>query len=303
MKNKETLLGNIKRRKTLYIMSIPVLAYYMIFHYLPMYGLVIAFQDFVPARGFFGNEWVGTKYFIDFFTDRYFERVVRNTLMINIYQLIFGFPIPILFALLLNEISQIWFKKITQTITYMPHFISSVVVCGICLDFCRSTGVIPTTLSIFGVKPINLLSRPEYFRGIFVTLNIWQQFGWGSIIFLAALSGIDLNLYEAAVIDGANRFKQTLYITIPGILPTIVILLILRIGRLMSLGWEMIILLYSPLTYETADVISTYAYRRGLIQFDYSYGAAVGLFNSVINFILLMTANKISRKINETSLW
>jgi putative aldouronate transport system permease protein len=303
MSNKETLLLNIKKRKALYIMTIPILVYYIVFHYLPMYGLVIAFQNYVPARGFLNNQWVGLQHFIDFFTDRYFARVFRNTVLINLYQLVFGFPVPILFALLLNEVSQIRFKKMTQTITYMPHFISSVVVCGIVIDFTKSTGLFPTTIGFFGGDTFNLLSRPEYFRSIFVTMNIWQQFGWGSIIFLAALSGIDPNLYEAATIDGANRFKQTIYITIPSILPTIVILLILRIGRIMSLGWEKIILLYSPLTYETADVISTYAYRKGLIQFDYSYGAAIGLFNSIINFTLLISANKISSKVNSTSLW
>ena len=294
---------NLTSHPMLYAMALPVVAYYLIFHYAPMYGMVMAFQRFVPARGFFRSEWIGLQHFRAFFTDYYFFRLVRNTLVINVYQLVFGFPVPVIFALLLNELRRLPFKKTIQTITYMPHFISAVVVCGLVIEFTKSSGLITHFAVMLGARPGNLLARPELFRGIFVTQNIWQQFGWGSIIYVAALSGIDPALYEAATIDGANRWRQALHITLPGIAPTIIILLILRMGQMMSLGWEKIILLYSPLTYETADVISTYVYRRGLIQFDYSYAAAVGIFNSLINFALLVSANWISRRVNETSMW
>lgn len=303
LKKKNGLRKNILKRPVLYIMALPVIIYYLVFHYAPMYGMIMAFQRFIPGKGFFQSPWVGLDNFKLFFKDVYFLRVVKNTLLINIYQLIFGFPIPIIFALLLNEIRKNWFKKVTQTLTYMPHFVSAVVVCGIVVEFTKSTGAITYVATLFGGAQDNLLGKPELFRSIFITMNIWQEFGWGSIIYFAALSAIDPTLYEAAAIDGASRWKQMLNVTLPSIAPTIVILLILRIGNLMSLGWEKIILLYSPLTYETADVISSYVYRRGLIQFDYSYAAAVGIFNSVINFILLISANKISRKVNETSMW
>ncbi len=300
---KKTLLLNIKRYPLLYLMALPVIAWYIVFHYIPMYGVLISFQDFVPARGILKSSWVGFEHFENFITGKYFWRLIYNTLSINLIDLVFGFPVPIIFALLLNEIKSEKFKKVTQTITYLPHFISSVVICGLIIDFVKSRGIIPHFLSYFGVEPFNLLTAPELFKIIFVSSNIWQGFGWGSIIYLAALSGIDPGLYEAAKIDGAGRFKSAIYISLPSIMPTIVILLIMRIGRLMSLGWENIILLYNPNIYETADVISTYVYRRGLENFDFSFASAVGLFNSLINMILLLLANKLSRSLNDTSLW
>lgn len=224
--------------------------------------------------------------------------------MINLYLLIFAFPAAIILALLLNELRMPRLRKATQMVTYMPHFISAMVICGLAVDFLKSSGLITTALvRLFGIPRNNLLSVKGAFRTIYVVMQIWQETGWDSIIFVAALSGVDPTLYEAAVIDGASRFKRVLHVTIPAIMPTIIILLILRIGNMMTLGWEKIVLLYNQMTYETADVISTYVYRRGLIQFDYSFSTAVGMFNSIINFTLLVMATTISRRINETSLW
>ena len=298
------LWRNMRDYPLLYIMALPVVAWYIVFQYGPMYGMLIAFERYVPSKGILASQWVGLKNFRDFLADPYVVRVVRNTLVINFYLLIFAFPAAILFALLLNELRMPRLKKTVQTITYMPHFISAMVICGLAVDFLKSSGMITSLLSgAFGVEKTNLLSVPGYFRTIYVLMQIWQETGWDSIIFVAALSGIDVTLYEAAVIDGASRFKRAVHVTLPGIMPTIVILLILRIGNMMTLGWEKIVLLYNQMTYETADVISTYVYRRGLVQFDYSFSTAVGMFNSVINFILLLLANGISRKVNDTSLW
>ena len=298
------LWRNMRDYPLLYLMALPVVAWYIVFQYGPMYGMLIAFERYVPSKGILASQWVGLKNFRDFLADPYFVRVVRNTLVINFYLLIFAFPAAILFALLLNELRMPRLKKTVQTITYMPHFISAMVICGLAVDFLKSSGMITSLLSgAFGVEKTNLLSVPGYFRTIYVLMQIWQETGWDSIIFVAALSGIDVTLYEAAVIDGASRFKRAIHVTLPGIMPTIVILLILRIGNMMTLGWEKIVLLYNQMTYETADVISTYVYRRGLVQFDYSFSTAVGMFNSVINFILLLLANGISRKVNDTSLW
>ena len=295
---------NIARYPVLYLMALPLVTYYLIFHYLPMYGIVIAFQRYVPTKGIAASAWVGLANFRDFFADPYFPRLLSNTFLISLYQLVFGFPVPIIFALLLNEIKNRRFVKVTQTITYMPHFISAIVVCGMLRDFTRSDGLITEILGrFFGMEQINMLTRKDWFRSIYTVMNIWQEFGWESVIFFAALAGIDPALHEAAHVDGAGRFKQVIHISLPGLMPTIVILLILRIGRMLSVGWEKLILLYNPMTYETADVISTYVYRRGLLQFEYSYGAAVGLFNSVVNCVLLLSANAVSRRINETSLW
>ena len=247
---------DLVKNRYIHIMAIPVIVYYILFHYGPMYGVIIAFKDFVPTRGILGSKWVGLKHFISFIQDFNFTRVVRNTFLINLYNLLFGFPIPIIFALLLNELRNDKFKRVTQTITYLPHFISIVVVSGIIKDFVSSNGVIVQILvNFFGMAETDLLQKSNLFRSIYVSTEIWQRFGWNSIIYIAALSGIDPTYYEAAVVDGAGRFKQTMKITLPSIAPTIIILLILRLGQMMSLGFEKIILLYNPLTYETADVI------------------------------------------------
>jgi putative aldouronate transport system permease protein len=268
-----------------------------------MYGLVISFQNYVPALGIKGSKWVGLKNLTSFISDVYFIRTLRNTLLLNIYMLVFGFPVPVLFALMLSELKSRRMTRLAQTVTYIPHFISSVVFCGLILSFVRSRGPIVGILSWLGYPRVNLLSQAGLFRSIYVTASIWQGFGWSSIIYFAALAGIDPVLYEAASIDGASRLRKIWHISLPGIIPTMVILLIMRIGSLLSLGWENIILLYNPLIYETADVISTYAYRRGLQMMEYSYGSAISLFNGVNNLILILAANAVSRRVNETSLW
>lgn len=294
---------DFKKNRLLYLMVLPVVAYYIIFHYIPMYGIQIAFRDYSIGQGFTGSPWVGLKHFIDFFESFYFTRVVKNTLAISLLELVFGFPAPILFALLLNEVRWKNYKKTIQTISYLPYFISMVVICGIVIDFSSTEGLINQFLSIFGVEKSPLLQAPQNFRPIYIGSGIWQYLGWNSIIYIAALAGIDPELYQAAIMDGAGRFKQIWHITLPGIRATIVILLILNIGSLLNVGFEKIILLYNPAIYDVADVISSYVYRKGLQQLNWSYGAAVGFFNSVVNFLLLILANKISRKVNDVSLW
>lgn len=294
----------ILRNKYVYLMALPVILYYLIFQYGPMYGTIIAFKQYDIVKGVWGSPWVGFKYFIEFFESFYFERTLRNTLLISLYELLWGFPAPIILALLLNELRHNKFKRVVQTITYLPHFVSTVVICGMIFDFVSRNGFITEIFVFLGGERTNLLSQPQYFRTIFISSGIWQGVGWGTIIYLSALSGIDMEQYEAAMIDGAGRLKQLIHITLPGLMPTIVILLILRIGQVMSVGFEKIILLYNPNTYETADVISSYVYRKGLGEaFQFSFTAAVGLFQSVINFTLVISANWISRKVNETSLW
>lgn len=294
----------IVKHKYVYMMMIPVLLYYLIFCYGPMAGVVIAFKDFGIGKGIIASPWVGLKHFRLFFNDMYCLRVIRNTFLISFYELIWGFPAPIVFALLLNEIKSAKFKKSIQTITYLPHFISLVVICGMITDFFSESGIVTSLLMVMGLPEMNYLGEADYFRAIYVGTDIWQKIGWNSIIYIAALSGVDETLYEAAVIDGATKFKCMRHVTLPSIASTIIIMLILRIGSIMSLGYEKIILLYGPGTYETADIISSYAYRRGLGEtVQYSYSAAIGIFQSVINLSLLIAANKISSKISETSLF
>ena len=294
---------NIRRNPYLYAMALPVILYYIIFKYVPIYGTIIAFKNFVPAKGILGSEWVGLKHIIKFFESYYFWRLLRNTVLLSLYGLVFGFPMPILFALLLNEIRNKAIKRTTQTITYIPHFISIMVVCGIIIDFTSQAGVINDLIEFFGGERKTFLIYPQYFRGVYVLSGIWQEMGWSSIIYLSALSAIDVFLYEAARIDGAGRLRQTWHITLPSIMPTILILLILRIGSMMNVGFEKIILLYNSNIYETADVISTFVYRKGILGLNYSYSAAVGLFNSVINFTLLILANFLSRKASGSGLF
>ncbi|NEW08270.1 sugar ABC transporter permease [Paenibacillus sp. SYP-B3998] len=294
---------DIRKNKLLYVMLLPVLLYYVIFHYAPMYGAIIAFKDFSPRLGIWGSEWVGFEHFQTFFTGPYFWRTIKNTVLISVYQLVFGFPAPIVLALLLNEVRHALFKRTVQTVTYMPHFISLVVICGIIKDFTTSDGVINDLVVFFGGERTTFLLEPSFFRSVYISSGVWQHIGWGTIIFLAALTGIDQEQYEAAKIDGAGRWKQMTNVTLPSLMPTIIILLILEIGRMMNVGFEKIILLYNPGTYETADVISSYVYRVGLQDFNYSFSSAVGLFNSMINFVLLICSNWLSRKFNNTSLW
>lgn len=293
----------IKNCGALYVMALPIVLYYVLFRYIPMFGTVMAFQKFNIAKGIFGSPWVGFQNFVTFFNSYYFARLLRNTFLISVTDLIFNFPAPIIFALLLNEVSTKWFKKTVQTISYMPYFVSIVVLCGLVIDFCQAGGVISNVASVLLGESVNLMSKPEYFRAIFVGSNIWQGLGYGSIVYIAALTSVDQELYEAAVIDGAGRWKQTIHITIPSIMPTIIILLILRMGSILDVGYEKVMLLYNPATYETADVISTFVYRKGFVDYDYSYSTAVGLFNSVINLILLTLTNYISRRAGEISLF
>lgn len=299
----KVLVSDLKRNKYIYVMLIPALIYYFIFHYWPMYGLTMAFKNFRPGLGIFGSPWVGLEHFKDFFSSYYFWRILKNTLMLSVTSLVFGFPAPILLALLFNELKNGIFKKIVQTISYLPHFVSILVICGMIIDFTSTKGLFNNISVMFGGERVNLLSQPQFFRPIYVISGIWQGIGWGTIIYLAALSGIDTEQYEAASIDGCSKLKQVFYITLPGIMPTIIIMLILAIGNLMNVGFEKVLLLYNPNTYETADVISTFVYRKGIQELSYSYGSAVGLFNSIINFTLLVSANYFSKKSSESSLW
>lgn len=300
---RERIRKDFKKYTCVYFMLIPVVLFFVLFHYIPMVGVVIAFKDFSPATGIFGSPWVGFKHFESFFNSIYFTRTLRNTLMISFYEIVFGFPAPIILALLMNEVKNKLFKRTIQTVSYLPHFISVVVVCGLIRDFFSLSGVVNTMLEDLGLEAIQFLNEPGMFRPIFVGSNIWQNFGWNSIIYLAALTSIDPQLYEAATIDGAGRWRQTCSITLPGIMPTMVTLLILRIGNIMSVGFEKIILIYNPLTYETAEVISTFVYKKGLLEMSYSYATAVGLFNAFINCLLLVLANRLSKKVNNTGIW
>lgn len=297
------IVKDYKENHVLIYMMIPVVLYYIIFHYVPMYGIIIAFKDYSITKGIFKSNWVGLKHFADFFTGYYSWRLIRNTFLLSFYGVIFSFPLNIILALLLNEVASTKFKRTVQTITYLPHFISIVVMCGITIQFVSSQGLINDIIAFFGGERTSFLLHPQYFRAIYIISGIWQEVGWNSIIYLAALSGVDAQLYEAAKIDGANRFRQFLNVTLPGLLPTIIILLILQLSRIMSQGYEKVILLYNEGIYETADIIASYVYRRGLIQADYSFSAAVGLFNTTINLIFVLTANTLSRKLTETSLW
>lgn len=301
------LKKDMKRYRGAYLLVVPVVVFYLLFCYKPMYGVIIAFKDFSPAAGIWGSDWTGSfgfQHFIDFFGSFYFKRVLRNTLVISLTSILFGFPAPIIFALLLNEIKSEKFKRITQTISYMPHFISTVVICGMLTMFVSEKGFITQLLTFLGGEGgVSLLSKEEYFVPIYVISGIWQEVGWGAIVYLAALSGIDQQLYEAAQIDGANRWKQMIHVTLPGISGQIIIMFLLRIGRVMNVGHEKIILLYNAGIYETADVISTFVYRKGLLEYQWSYSAAIGIFNSIINFIIIIVFNKISKKYSEVSLW
>lgn len=299
----QAIRKDFRKNKIVYLMALPALIYFLLFAYLPMSGLVMAFQDYKPKLGILGSPFVGMKHFMAFFADPFFGRLVWNTLAISLLELVISFPLTIIFALLLNEIRSKGFKRTIQTVSYMPYFISMVVVSGMIIDFCKSKGIITQMVALFTHNTQNILSIPEYWRPLYIISGLWQGIGFGSIIYVAALSAIDQELYEAAVIDGANRWKQTLHVTLPGISTTIVIMLILRIGSIMSVGYEKTILLYNPQIYKTADIISSYVYRKGLLEFNYSYSSAVSFFNSVINFVLLVLANQFSKKVTDTSLF
>jgi putative aldouronate transport system permease protein len=295
--------AKIRKDWQLYTLLILPIIYLLIFKYGPMFGNVIAFRRFMPGGNIYGEEWVGLHYFNMFINDPVFWNVFKNTLMLGGLGLLFTFPMPIIFALLLNEVKSRKFKKFVQTASYLPHFLSIVIIAGMILQLTAVNGSINALVEFFTGSKITFMQQAEWFRTIYISSEIWQGMGWGAILYLAALTTIDDSLYEAAKIDGANRWKQTLHITIPGILPTIVTLLILNIGSFMAVGFEKVLLLYNPLTYETSDVISTYLYRIGLESNNFSYATAIGLFESLIGLILVLTANSISRKLTERSLW
>lgn len=298
------LKRDLRKNYQLYLLVLPVVIYYLVFCYKPMYGALIAFQDYDPLNSsIWENTWVWFKNFTDFFTGPYFWRLIRNTVTISLSSLIFGFPIPIIFALLLNEISNRKFVKWIQTMSYMPHFISIVVVCSMIMSFTNSGGFLNMLAQFFGYDGKPMLSKTGLFVPIYVISGIWQGMGWDSILYTSALAGINQDLYEAASIDGAGRFQQLIHITLPCLAPTIVIMFILRMGSLMNVGYEKVILMYNPLTYSTADVISSYVYRMGIEKMNYSFSTAVGLFNSAVNILLLVITNKISKKVSDNSLF
>jgi len=283
----------------------PAIVFYTVFCYAPMYGVQIAFRNYTPAGGLTGSAFVGLRWFREFFTSVYAFRVIRNTVIISLLSLCFGFTIPIIYSLILNEARNRHFKRFVQTASYLPHFISVVIIVGILMNLFATNGGIVNILlgKVFGIQPINFMGSQEWFRPMFVGSNVWQNFGYNSIIYLAAISSVDPQLYEAAVLDGAGRMRQIVSITIPCIAPTIIIVFILALGGIMNVSFEKIILMYSPATYETADVISTYVYRRGIVGGEYSFASAVGLFNSVINCTLLLIFNRISGRLTQISLF
>lgn len=294
----------VKQNWELYIFILPAIILIFIFNYIPMYGIQIAFKDFLAKKGILGSPWIGFKHFERFITSHNFFRLVGNTLRISLTGLIVGFPFPIILALLLNQMKQKRFKKIVQTVTYAPHFISTVVMCGMIILFLSPrSGIVNKIINLFGGQSILFLAEANFFVPIYVLSGIWQSAGWGAIIYLAALSGINPELYEAARVDGAGKFRRIIHIDIPGITPTIVILLILSLGGIMSVGFEKAFLLQNSLNLSRSEIIATFTYRVGLIDGQFSFSTAVGLFNTVINFILLVIVNRFSRKVSEVSLW
>ena len=296
----------VRRNPALYVMLIPGLLNLLLFKYLPMWGIVIGFQQFHPALGVLGSKWVGLKHYIDFFNDPYFFRLVRNTLLLGLYTLAFGFPAPIVLALLLNEVRRTGFKRVTQTISYMPYFISTVVVIGLLRELTSpNDGIVNAVIAAFGGDKIPFFIRPRWFPFLYVISGIWAQIGFSSIIYLAAIANINPELYESAVMDGAKRFAQVWHITIPSILPVIVILFILAVGGILATDFQKILLMYSPFTYETADVISTYIYRVGIESegSNFSYATAVGVFTALISLIFLIITNRVAKSLSEYSLW
>ncbi|WP_342774510.1 ABC transporter permease [Paenibacillus piri] len=298
---------SIKSNRFYYYLILPGMLYFLIFDYIPMFGIIIAFKDISPFEGvqaIFTGEWVGFKHFVRFWNSYYFWNVMRNTLLISLYKLFFGFPASIVLALLLNELRHAVFKRIVQTISYLPHFISTVVVAGlVMMVLSTDRGLLNAIVVFLGGEPVHFLGDPAYFRGILVISHVWQSIGWGSILYLAAMSGIDPGLYEAAKMDGAGRYRQMWHITLPGITHVIVIMLIFSIGGLLNAGFEKVLLLYSPAVYEVADIIDTYVYREGLLSLNYSFATAVGLFKNVLAMFLILGANYIAKKMNQTGIW
>jgi putative aldouronate transport system permease protein len=295
---------SLRKNWDLYLLISPVIVYFIVFEYIPMYGLQIAFKNFVAVKGIMGSPWVGFEHFDRFFRSYYFWRLIKNTLGISLYSLVVGFPAPLILALMINEVRSKRFQKFVQTITYAPHFLSTVVMVGLILMFLSpNKGIINHLIQIFGGQPIAFLTEPAWFKSVYVFTGVWQGMGWGSIIYLAALAGIDPQMHEAAIMDGASRIRRIWHINLPSIMPTIMILLILNMGHVMSVGFEKVFLMQNNLNVEASDVISTYVYRNGILGAQYSFSAAVGLFNSVVNFLLLLIVNSIARRVKQTALW
>ncbi|MFY0681112.1 MAG: sugar ABC transporter permease [Thalassovita sp.] len=304
MSKLERIMRYLRRDWQIYAMLAPTIIWFVVFNYKPMYGLQIAFKDYSIFRGVSGSPWVGFEHFITLFTNDQFLRAIKNTIQISALNLLFGFPAPILLALMFNEVLNASYKRTAQTIVYLPHFISSVIIAGIVITaFSPQAGIINAVMGWFGLDSVYFLTQPEWFRPIFVGTGIWQEAGFGSIVFLAAIAGVNPSLYESAMVDGASRWQMMWKITIPSILPTILIMLIIRIGNIMEVSFELVILLYQPATYETADVVNTWVYRQGIQSGQYDLAAAAGLFNAVVAFVLVMTANTLSRRFSRTSLW
>ena len=297
--------AKLRRSAWVWLMFAPAIGLLLVFHYFPIYGIVMAFEDYSPFRGFLGSKWVGLQHFRRFLTDENYWRVMRNTIVINLYQLIFGFPFPILFALMLNELWSNRSKRVMQTFSYLPHFISWVVVASIVTELLSpTTGLVNMVLTrVFGMEPIYFLIKQRYFRTILVVSGIWKTFGMSSVYYIAALSGIDTELYEAAAIDSAGKLRQTWHITLPGLRNIIIVLLVLRMGNMITIGFEQVFLLYNPLVYDVGDVISTYTYRLGLVDTQYSLTTAIGLTQSVVNFAMVYGANRLAKRVAGWSLW
>ncbi|WDF05962.1 ABC transporter permease [Shouchella hunanensis] len=301
---KPRLHKRLLRNWQLYLLLAPTLFYFLVFKYYPMYGLQIAFKDYLPSLGIWGSEWVGWDHFVRFFQSYQFWEIIENTLVLSLYELAVGFPLPIILALMLNMLISTKYRRFIQTIVYAPHFISVVVLVGILFVFLSpSSGLINHFIVLFGGEPINFMASPEWFKTLYVFSGVWQGTGFAAIIYLAALAGVDPSLHEAAVMDGASKLKRVLHIDIPAIMPVSIIMLILALGNLMNLGFEKALLMQTPLNKESSNIIATYVYEVGIQQAQYSFGTAVGLFNSVINLILLVTVNQIARKVSENSLW
>lgn len=301
---KKSFFKFVRMNWPLYVMLAPLVLYFLVFKYVPLFGSIIAFKDYNIFEGFIGSEWVGLQWFKTLFTQAKFRDILTNTLIISMYQIIFAFPAPIVLALLLNEIRKAICKRTIQTIVYLPHFLSWALVYGMAyMMFSTQTGLVTQLLGFFDIQPINILQAPKYFRMVIVGAGIWKEMGWSTIIFLAALTGISPSLYEAAKIDGANRWKQFVYVTLPGLLPAIVILLLLKIGNVLDVGFEQIYVFLSPMTYGVGEVMDTYSYRLGVVNGEFSITTAIGLFKSVIGFILLVSANRLSNKLTGEGLY
>ena len=303
-KNRSNLAFRLRKYSGLFIMLAPGLIWFFIFRYVPMYGIIIAFKKYLPLKGILASQWVGVANFARMLNTDLFIRAFINTLVLSLLRLFISFPSVIIFALLLNEIRNGRFKKSVQTISYLPHFVSWVVIGGVVRELLSADfGLVNWIITLLGGEQINFMISPRYFRGILIVASLWKGIGWGSIVYLAAISGVDPQLYEAAAMDGAGRLRRVLSITVPSIFPIIVILFILRVGHMMEAGFDEVFNLYNPLVYSVADIIDTYAYRVGLINFDYSYATAIGLFKNVIGIILLLLTNAVSKKISDEGVW